>query len=59
MIVPAAALGMQQGSVAASRRITLGVIGTGNQGIGDMKNFLKDERVQVVAVCDVNRQTPG
>jgi predicted dehydrogenase len=59
LFVPAAALGMQQGSVAASRRITLGVIGTGNQGIGDMKNFLKDERVQVVAVCDVNRQTPG
>ena len=22
-------------------------------------NFLKDERIQVVAVCDVNRETPG
>lgn len=56
--VPAAALGLQN-NVAASRRISLAVIGTGNQGMGDMKNFLRDERVQVVAVCDVNRQTPG
>ena len=37
----------------------LGVIGTGNQGFNDLKNFLRDERVQVVAVCDVNRQSPG
>lgn len=56
--VPAAALGLQN-NVAPSRRITLGVIGTGNQGTGDMKNFLRDERVQVVAVCDVNQQSPG
>jgi len=33
------------------------MIGTGNQGIGDMKQFFKDERVQVVAVCDVNRES--
>ena len=44
---------------AASNRITLGVIGTGNQGTGDMKNFLNDERVQVVAVCDLNKESPG
>jgi myo-inositol 2-dehydrogenase/D-chiro-inositol 1-dehydrogenase len=44
---------------AASDRITLGVIGTGNQGTGDMQNFLKDERVQVVAVCDLNKESPG
>ncbi len=58
MFVPAAALG-RGGAVAASNRITMGVIGTGNQGTGDMKGFLRDERVQVVAVCDVNRETPG
>ncbi|MBZ2185603.1 MAG: Gfo/Idh/MocA family oxidoreductase [Bryobacter sp.] len=45
--------------VPANERITLGVIGCGNQGIGDMRGFLRDERVQVVAVCDVNRQSPG
>lgn len=58
LFVPGSALGLQD-KVSASRRVTLGVIGTGNQGIGDMKNFLRDERVQVVAVCDVNRQSPG
>src|SRR5580692_10548233 len=42
-----------------SNRITMGVIGTGNQGTGDMKNFLADERVQVVAVCDLNKESPG
>lgn len=45
--------------VPANERITLGVIGCGNQGIGNMRGFLRDERVQVVAVCDVNRQSPG
>ncbi len=44
---------------APSDRVTLGVIGTGNQGIGDLRGFLRDERVQVVAVCDVNRESPG
>ena len=57
-IVPASALG-REGAVAPSNRITMGFIGTGNQGIGDMKHFLKDERVQVVAVCDVNRESDG
>lgn len=54
----AAPLGAQ-GRPAPSNRITMGVIGTGNQGTGDMKNFLADERVQVVAVCDLNKETPG
>jgi predicted dehydrogenase len=58
LFIPAAARGPEN-NVAPSRRVTLGVIGTGNQGTGDMKNFLRDERVQVVAVCDLNRETPG
>ncbi|MGV3721915.1 MAG: Gfo/Idh/MocA family protein [Actinomycetota bacterium] len=57
-VVPAAALG-RDGKVAPSNRITLGVIGTGNQGLNDLRDFLKDERVQVVAVCDVNKEGPG
>ena len=57
-IIPASALGLQN-NVAPSRRVTVGLIGCGNQGINDLKNFLTDERVQVVAVCDVNRQSPG
>ncbi len=45
--------------VPAIERVTLGGSGCGIQGIGDMRGFLRDERVQVVAVCDVNRQSPG
>jgi len=44
---------------AASERVTLGVIGTGNQGFNDIRGFLGDERVQIVAVCDVNRGSEG
>ncbi len=57
-IVPASALG-RDGKVAPSNRITVGVIGTGNQGLNDLREFLRDERVQVVAVCDVNKESPG
>lgn len=37
----------------------MGVIGTGNQGTNDLFGFLRDERVQIVAVCDLNRESPG
>src|SRR3954468_417751 len=57
-VIPGSALGLGR-MVAPSERITLGVIGTGNQGFNDIRSFLKDERVQVVAVCDVNRESAG
>lgn len=37
-IIPGSALG-KNGAVAASSRITVGVIGCGPQGRGDMSNF--------------------
>lgn len=52
-VVPARALG-EAGLVAPSKRLTLGVIGLGIQGTGDMKAFLGNPEVQVVAVCDVH-----
>jgi predicted dehydrogenase len=55
----ATAAARAQDRPSPSNRITLGVIGTGNQGTGDMKNFLADPRVQVVAVCDLNKESPG
>jgi predicted dehydrogenase len=58
LVLPAHALSFQN-APPPSRRVTLGVIGCGNQGINDLKLFLADERVQIVAVCDVNRQSPG
>lgn len=57
-IVPASAIGAS-GRVAPSNRIVMATIGTGNQGTNDMKGLLRDERVQMVAVCDLNRQSAG
>ena len=57
-----AALALGRSASAApppSDQITLGVIGTGNQGTNDLRGFLSDERVRIVAVCDVNKQSPG
>ncbi|HYG35117.1 MAG TPA: Gfo/Idh/MocA family oxidoreductase [Clostridia bacterium] len=51
--VPARALG-KAGFVAPSKRVTLGVIGLGIQGTGNMRGFLGIPEVQVVAVCDVH-----
>jgi predicted dehydrogenase len=53
-IIPGSALG-KNGAVAASNRITVGVIGCGPQGRGDMSNFLAQKDCQVVAVCDVKK----
>jgi predicted dehydrogenase len=57
-IVPASALG-RGGAVAPSERVVMGAIGNGGQGTYDLSNFLNDKRVQVVAVCDVNRESAG
>ena len=51
-IIPASALG-KAGRPAPSERMTLGCIGTGNNGVNWMRNFMGDDRVQVVSVCDV------
>jgi predicted dehydrogenase len=52
----AAALTARGQAPAPSARVTMGCIGVGGQGTGDMHVFLNDPRVQVVAVCDVDRQ---
>jgi predicted dehydrogenase len=57
-IIPGRALGLS-GQTAPSNQITVGVIGTGNQGFNDIKSFLADERVRIIAVCDVNRESTG
>ena len=57
-LIPSSALGAD-GAIAPSKRVTLGVIGTGNMGTGDLRNFLKDERVQVLALCDLNKESAG
>ena len=57
-IIPASALG-KNGFVPPSDRITLGFIGAGNQAENDVKGFLPDKRVEVVAVCDPNKRSKG
>ena len=58
LVIPASALGGDD-KPAPSNRITLGVIGTGNQGFNDIRGMLSDPRVQIVAVCDVNKESAG
>jgi len=56
-IVPSSAVG-KGGTVAPSDRIALGCIGMGGQGTYDMNGFLTGRSdVQVVAVCDVNKES--
>jgi predicted dehydrogenase len=53
-IVPSSVLG-KDGNVAPSNRITMGCIGVGGQGTGNMNNFLSIPEVRIIAVCDVQR----
>lgn len=54
-IIPSRVLG-QSDTPAPSRRITLGVVGCGNQGINDTKAFLALKDCRVVAASDVDKQ---
>ena len=40
-----------------SDKVRLACIGVGAQGTRVMMDFMKEQDVQVVAVCDVNRQS--
>jgi predicted dehydrogenase len=51
-IVPSSALG-RAGSISPSNRINMGSIGVGGMGTNNMRAFLAQPDVQVVAVCDV------
>lgn len=51
-IVPASVFGAD----APGSRITVGCIGVGRMGVGDMKEILGFKQAQIVAVCDVDRE---
>ena len=57
-IIPASCVG-KGGQTPPSDRINLAFIGAGNQASNDVKDFLADERVQVTAICDVNKISDG
>lgn len=54
-IIPASALGRGQ-KPPPSNRITIGCIGMGGMGSGNMQAFLDQPDTQVVAVCDVDQE---
>jgi len=47
------------GQVAPGSKTTLACIGVGGQGLQNMAAFLQFPEVQVIAVCDVNRESGG
>ncbi|HPO16910.1 MAG TPA: Gfo/Idh/MocA family oxidoreductase [Candidatus Hydrogenedentes bacterium] len=51
-LIPISALG-RPGIIPPSERITIGCIGLGGMGRGDMNAFMGSPNAQVVAVCDV------
>jgi predicted dehydrogenase len=57
-IVPARVRGGAE-RVSPNSKLTLAAIGTGGQGLQNVQAFLEFPEVQVVAVCDVNREGPG
>ena len=57
-IVPRIVLG-GKGHVPPSEKTTLALIGMGGQGHVNLFHFLQLDEVQVVAVCDVNREGGG
>lgn len=58
LIVPRHVLG-GPGHIAPSEKTTLACIGTGGQGQQNMMALLDSPEIQVVAVCDVNRESGG
>ncbi len=52
-IVPASVLG----AYSPGQKINLGFIGVGGMGMQNLKGFLPKEKVQVVAVCDVEEES--
>jgi predicted dehydrogenase len=54
-VVPSSVLGAH----APSNRVSMGIIGMGNQATLDVPAFLESDHAQVVAVCDVNTASRG
>jgi len=52
-VITSKALGAADGTPPASARITLAGIGVGGRGSVDVSQFMRDARVELLAVCDV------
>ena len=58
-IVPSTVLGKRAGKIPPSDRVNMGFIGAGNQAGNDARGFLRDERVHITSICDVNTESIG
>ncbi len=54
LILPSRVVWGQGKDTAPNSKVRLACIGVGGQGTGNLRGFLNEERVQVVAVCDVD-----
>jgi predicted dehydrogenase len=54
-IVPSYVLG-GRGNFVPSDKLNVAAIGTGGQGLVDLRGFMSNPRVQAIAVCDVRRE---
>ncbi len=52
--IPSSSLG-KDGAVAPSEKIVMGSMGLGIRGTSNMRDFMKNDDVRVVAVCDVSK----
>ena len=53
LVLPARVVGLE--GTAPNSKVRLACIGTGGMGTGNLRSFLNDDRVSVVAVCDVDK----
>ena len=53
-IVPSSVLFAQGDKPTPNNRITLGLVGCGGQGVGDLRNIMRADEIQTVAVCDTD-----
>ena len=53
-IIPSSALG-QNKRISPGERISVGVIGLGGMGVGDMNGVMRQDGTQIVAICDVDK----
>ncbi|NBW97812.1 MAG: gfo/Idh/MocA family oxidoreductase [Planctomycetia bacterium] len=57
--LPTVAMRSARAAAGANERLTVGFIGTGNQGMLLLRRFLEADLGDVAAVCDVNRGSDG
>ncbi len=53
MVVPASVLG-KGGAKAPNERVQMACIGVGGMGSGNLRSLVQDQRVEMLAVCDVD-----